>query len=74
MASCTGTALRDRAFYLAQDEVLTRQKWISAAVMASGVVLLTLGLVFMPPPDTQGRVSAMVVPTLDGLAIAGGFW
>lgn len=71
---CTGTALRDRAFYLAQDEVLTRQKWISAAVMASGVVLLTLGLVFMPPPDTQGRVSAMVVPTLDGLAIAGGFW
>lgn len=54
--------------------MLTRQKAIAAAVMASGVVLLTLGLVFMPPPDTQARVSAMVVPTLDGLAITGGFW
>jgi TolB-like protein len=71
---CTGTALRDRSFYLEQGGVLTRQKAIAAAVMASGVVLLTLGLVFMPPPDTQARVSAMVVPTLDGLAITGGFW
>lgn len=71
---CTGTALRDRAFYVEQGGVLARQKWISAAVMASGVVLLTLGLVFMPPPDSQGRVTALVVPTLDGLAITGGFW
>ncbi|MBL8923017.1 MAG: hypothetical protein JNJ54_29480 [Myxococcaceae bacterium] len=71
---CTGTALRDRSFYLEQGSVLNRQKWISAAVMASGVVLLTLGLVFMPPPDSQGRVTAMVVPTLDGLAVTGGFW
>lgn len=71
---CTGTALRDRSFYLAQDVTLTRQKWISAAVMASGVVLATLGLILMPPAEAQGRVSMMVVPTLDGLAIAGGFW
>lgn len=69
---CTGTALRERTFYVAQNDVLTRQKWVSAGLVAGGAILAALGLVFMPPPDS--RVSALVVPTLDGLAVVGGFW
>jgi hypothetical protein len=28
----------------------------------------------MPPADTQGRLSVLVVPTPGGLAVTGGFW
>ncbi len=69
---CTGTALRERTFYVAQNDALTRQKWVSASLVAGGAIIAVLGLVFMPPPDS--RVSALVVPTLDGLAVAGRFW
>jgi TolB-like protein len=71
---CTGTALRERTFYVAQNDALTRQKWVSAGLVAGGAIIAALGFVFMPPPDSQARVSALVVPTLDGLAVVGGFW
>lgn len=71
---CTGTALRERTFYVAQNDALTRQKWVSAGLVAGGAIIAVLGFVFMPPPDSQSRVSALVVPTLDGLAVVGGFW
>lgn len=71
---CTGTALRERTFYVAQNDALTRQNWVSAGLVAGGAIIAVLGLVFMPPPDSQARVSALVVPTLDGLAVVGGFW
>lgn len=71
---CTGTALRERTFYVAQNDALTRQKWVSAGLVAGGAIIAVLGFVFMPPPDSQARVSALVVPTLDGLAVVGGFW
>ncbi|MDP3231196.1 MAG: hypothetical protein Q8N26_00370 [Myxococcales bacterium] len=71
---CTGTALRERTFYVAQNDALTRQKWVSAGLVAGGAIIAVLGFVFMPSPDSQARVSALVVPTLDGLAVVGGFW
>ncbi len=71
---CTGTALRERSFYLVQNDVLVRQKWISAGLLAGGAVLTVLGFVFMPPAENQSRLSALVVPMLDGLAVVGGFW
>ena len=71
---CTGSGLRERTFYIAQNDALTRQKWVSAGLVAGGAIIAVLGLVFMPPPDSQSRVSALVVPTLDGLAVVGGFW
>lgn len=71
---CTGTALRERAFYLAQNDNLLRQKWVAAGLLAGGAVLTVLGFVFMPPAENQARLSAHVVPTLDGVAVVGGFW
>lgn len=71
---CTGTALRERSFYLAQNDLLLRQKWVSAGLLAGGAVLTVLGFVFMPPADTQSRLSAVVVPTSNGVAVVGGFW
>lgn len=71
---CTGMALRERSFYLAQDVVLTRQKWLAAGLMAGGALLAALGVVLMPAPDDRGRIAAVVVPTLDGLALTGRFW
>jgi TolB-like protein len=71
---CLGTALKERPFYLAQNDALVRQKWVSAGLMAAGAVMTVLGLVVMPPADTQGRLSVLVVPTPGGLAVTGGFW
>lgn len=71
---CTGTALRERSFYLAQNDVLLRQKWVAAGLLVGGAALTLLGFVFMPPAETQSRLSALVVPTLDGVAVVGGFW
>lgn len=71
---CTGTALRNRSFYLEQNDVLLRQKRIAAGVMLAGAITATLGFVLMPPPDSQSRLSVLVVPTLDGVSVVGGFW
>lgn len=71
---CTGTALRERSFYLAQNDLLLRQKWVAAGLLAGGAVLTVLGFVFMPPAENQSRLSAVVVPTLNGISVVGGFW
>lgn len=71
---CTGTALRERSFYLAQNDGLLRQKWVSAGLLAGGALLTVLGFVFMPPAENQSRLSAQVVPMLDGVSVVGGFW
>jgi TolB-like protein len=71
---CTGTALRERSFYLEQNDLLSRQKWIAASVMLAGAITATLGFVLMPPPDSQSRLSVLVVPTLGGVSVVGGFW
>lgn len=71
---CTGEGLRERGFYLAQDDALIRQKWLAAGLLAGGAVITVLGLVLMPPAENTGRVSAMVVPTLGGVSVVGGFW
>jgi hypothetical protein len=70
---CTGTALQERSFYLAQSDALVRQKWVSAGLMAVGAALTVLGLVVMPPLEAPGRVSVTVTPTLGGFAVVGGF-
>jgi hypothetical protein len=70
---CTGTALGERSFYLAQNEVLLGQKWVSAGLMVAGAALTVLGVVLMPPLETPGRVSVTVTPTLGGFAVTGGF-
>jgi TolB-like protein len=70
---CTGQGLRERAFYLTQNESLGRQKAVSAALMGVGVVVVSLGLWVMPP-ETQAKVSAWLVPTSNGAMVVGGFW
>jgi hypothetical protein len=70
---CTGTALSERSFYLAQNEALLGQKWVSAGLMVAGAALTVLGVVLMPPLEAPGRVSVMVSPTLGGFAVTGGF-
>lgn len=71
---CTGEGLRERAFYVTQNEALTRQKWLAAGLLAGGAVLTALGLLVMPPSESQSRLSAVLVPTWNGFAISGGFW
>ncbi|MCA3013298.1 MAG: hypothetical protein INH41_12980 [Myxococcaceae bacterium] len=70
---CTGTALNARAFYLEQNGLLTRQKWVSAGLLVAGAALVALGLVVMPPFEASGRVSVLVSPTPTGFAVVGGF-
>jgi TolB-like protein len=71
---CSGVNLRPRSFYVQQQDGLTAQKAIGFGVMGAGVVLLGLGVWLMPPDDARTRISARLVPTPLGLAIAGGFW
>jgi len=71
---CSGVALRQREFYVAQQDTLTVQKAIGLSVMGAGVVLVGLGFWLMPPDDARTRISARLVPTPGGLALVGGFW
>jgi len=71
---CTGAGLRERTFYVEQNDLLGRQKWVSAGLMLSGVIATVLGLVLMPPAESESRLSLLVVPTGTGLALSGGFW
>lgn len=68
---CTGVNLRDRSYYVAQDQALFVQKGLAIGLIAGGVVLLGLGLWLFPPSDTQARLA--LVPTGNGFALAGGF-
>lgn len=68
---CAGVNLRDRSYYLAQDQALVVQKGLAIGLLAGGAVLLGLGLWLFPPSDTRARLA--LVPTGTGLALAGGF-
>jgi len=68
---CTGVNLRDRSYYLAQDQALLVQKGLAIGLLAGGAVLLGLGLWLFPPSDAQARVA--LVPTGNGFALTGGF-
>ncbi|MFT3712038.1 MAG: hypothetical protein QM817_30720 [Archangium sp.] len=71
---CAGVSLRPRDFYVQQQNSLTVQKVVGIGVMAAGAVLLGLGIWLMPPDDARTRISARLVPTPNGFAVAGGFW
>jgi hypothetical protein len=71
---CTGTGLRPRSFYLAQNDQLTVQKWVSVGLLAAGAAVAVLGLVVMPPFEAASRLSAVLVPSPDGLWVMGRFW
>lgn len=68
---CNGMALRERSFYLAQDQVLRDQKWLTLGVALAGAALLTVGITLNPPPDGAARFA--LLPTTNGLLAAGVF-
>ncbi|MDP2274180.1 MAG: hypothetical protein Q8N23_12365 [Archangium sp.] len=70
---CEGVNLRDRTFYVAQQESLTAQKALSIGLMAAGAVMLGLGLWLLPPDDARTRITARVSPTTSGLVLTGAF-
>lgn len=66
---CSGSALRPREFYLAQDAALGTQKTTALLLMAVGAALAGAGLYLMPPPEGGPRVA--LVPSGGGLALVG---
>lgn len=71
---CEGVNLRPREFYVEAEKSLTMQKLLSVGLMTAGAVMLALGIVLMPPDDARTRISARVLFTGNGFALAGGFW
>jgi TolB-like protein len=70
---CDGVNLRDRTFYVQQQDSLVVQKIIGVSLMAAGAVMMGLGLWLLPPDDARTRISARVLPTTNGFVLAGGF-
>jgi hypothetical protein len=70
---CNGVTLRPRSFYAQQDADLTVQKIVSISVMAAGALLAAAGFWLLPPDDPRTRISAILVPTANGLSLAGSF-
>lgn len=70
---CGGATLRDRAFYVQQDQALRAQSWLGAGLVVAGAALLGAGLWLLPPADAMGRGGVALVPTGPGLAVVGGF-
>ena len=70
---CGGATLRDRAFYVQQDQALRAQSWLGAGLVVAGAALLGAGLWLLPPTDAMGRGGVALVPTGPGLAVVGGF-
>jgi hypothetical protein len=68
---CTGTNLRPRAFYLAQDQSLGQQKTAGLLLMIGGAALAGAGVYLMPPAEGGARVA--VVPSPSGVALVGAF-
>jgi hypothetical protein len=71
--ACSGVNLRERTFYVAQDQSLSQQKALGVGLLATGVVLAGLGLWLNPPATSAGGVALELVPAPGGLALAGGF-
>ena len=70
---CAGVNLRDHDFYVAQQKDLTVQKALGVGLMAAGAVMVGLGVWLMPAEDARTRISARIVPGLDGVVLVGGF-
>jgi hypothetical protein len=70
---CNGTALRPRSFYAQQNAALTIEKIVSISVMAAGAVLAGLGFWLLPPDDPRTRLGVLLVPSANGLSLAGTF-
>lgn len=70
---CDGTNLRDRSFYVAQEQALTLQKAVGIGLMAAGALMLGFGVWLLPPDDARTRITARMLPSLTGFVLAGGF-
>ncbi len=70
---CEGVNLRDRTFYVSQEQALTAQKALSIGLMAAGAVMLGLGIWLLPPDDARTRITARILPTTSGLVLTGAF-
>ncbi len=70
---CDGVNLRDRTFYVAQQDSLVVQKIVSVSLMAAGAVMLGFGIWLLPPDDARTRISLRALPTTNGLVLTGGF-
>lgn len=71
---CQGVNLRDREFYVAQEQSLLVQKLLSIGLMSAGAIMFGLGAWLLPPDDARTRISARMLFTGNGLALTGGFW
>lgn len=70
---CDGNNLRDRTFYVEQQGSLTLQKAVGIGLMAAGALMLGFGVWLLPPDDARTRITARMLPTLNGFVLAGGF-
>jgi TolB-like protein len=70
---CSGVNLRPRQFYQQQDQALAVQKAVSIAIMVAGAALAGVGFWLLPPDDPRTRISAVLLPSLNGVSIAGAF-
>ncbi len=70
---CDGTNLRDRSFYVTQQDNLVVQKALGVGLLAAGAVMVGIGIWLLPPDDARTRISARVLPTANGFVLAGGF-
>ncbi|MHB8873479.1 MAG: hypothetical protein ACYC8T_07300 [Myxococcaceae bacterium] len=68
-------ALRPAAEYETQEGIITRQKNQALVALTAGAALVGLGLYLMPPdvPPPPRGVSAVLVPSGNGVAVVGGF-
>lgn len=70
---CAGINLRDRTFYVEQERSLVIQKAVSIGLMTAGALMVVFGVWLLPPDDARTRISARVLPSLNGLVLTGGF-
>jgi len=70
---CDGVNLRDRSFYVAQQQNLVVQKALGLGLLAAGALMVGFGIWLLPPDDARTRISARVLPTTNGFVLAGGF-
>jgi hypothetical protein len=67
--TCSGSNLRPRSYYEAQDIEIGQHKTWSLALLLGGAALAGAGLYLMPPPEGGPRVA--VVPSANGFVLVG---
>lgn len=70
---CQGVNLRDHDFYVKQQGSLFLQKAVGVALMAAGALMLGFGVWLLPPDDARTRITARLLPSLNGIVLTGGF-